>query len=85
MTPDVLTGDEVAKLLRVSRDTVYRLATRGQLPARKVGRIWRFSKDAIRKYVEGESAVGHAGFVAQGRDPGAADNGDDKKRPLASA
>jgi PTS system nitrogen regulatory IIA component len=84
MTPDVLTGDEVAKLLRVSRDTVYRLATRGQLPARKVGRIWRFSKDAIRKYVEGESAVGQAGRAANGKDPGAANSGDDKKRQMAS-
>ncbi len=51
MTPDVLTGDEVARLLRVSRDTVYRLAARGQLPGRKVGRIWRFSKDAIHDYL----------------------------------
>jgi PTS system nitrogen regulatory IIA component len=85
MTPDVLTGDEVAKLLRVSRDTVYRLATRGQLPARKVGRIWRFSEDAIRKYVEGGSAVGQNSRAADGRHPGAADSGDDKERQLASA
>ena len=52
MPVELLTGDEVAKLLRVSRDTVYRLATRGELPGRKVGRVWRFSKEAIALYVD---------------------------------
>ena len=56
MPPNVLTGHEVAKLLRVSRDTVYRLAARGELPGRKIGRIWRFPKDAIQEYLcEGKS------------------------------
>jgi excisionase family DNA binding protein len=53
-TQDVLTGDEVAAILRVSRDTVYRLSARGELPGRKVGRIWRFPKSAIEEYLRGE-------------------------------
>jgi len=50
-TTGVLTVAEVAVFMRVSRETVYRLAVRGELPGRKVGRIWRFSKDAIQDYL----------------------------------
>ncbi len=50
-TPDVLTVGEAAAFMRVSRETVYRLAARGELPGRKIGRIWRFPKDAIHEYL----------------------------------
>lgn len=56
MSLQVLTGGEVAKLLRVSRDTVYRLAASGELPGRKIGRIWRFSRDAIEQYLQNRQA-----------------------------
>lgn len=52
-----LTIVEVARLLRVSPDTVYRLAAAGQLPGRKVGRVWRFSADAIDRYLDPQVAV----------------------------
>lgn len=84
-TPDVLTVGEVAAFMRVSRETIYRLAARGELPGRKIGRIWRFSKDAIQEYVEGKSAVGHAGRVARGRDPSNADSDDDEQGMPVSA
>ena len=51
MMPDILTVAEVARLMRVSRDTVYRLAARGELPGRKIGRIWRFLEDDIEQYL----------------------------------
>ena len=51
MAVENLKVGEVAKLLRVSRDTVYRLAARGELPGRKVGRIWRFPRAAIDEYM----------------------------------
>lgn len=51
MAQEVLTVQEVAALLRVSRDTVYRLAARGGIPGRKIGRVWRFPKDAIQGYL----------------------------------
>ena len=84
-TPDVLTVGEVAAFMRVSRETIYRLAARGELPGRKIGRIWRFSKDAIQKYIEGDSVVGPAGRVAQGGDHSATDSDDNEKRRPASA
>jgi excisionase family DNA binding protein len=39
---EVLTLEEAAQFLRVSEATVYQLARSGELPARKVGREWRF-------------------------------------------
>lgn len=47
---EILTVNEAAALMRVSRATVYRLVTRGELPGRKVGRVWRFSKRALQAY-----------------------------------
>jgi two-component system sensor histidine kinase BarA len=51
MAPKALTVAEVAHLLGVSPDTVYRLAAAGELPGRKIGRIWRFSRDAIKRHL----------------------------------
>lgn len=47
MIVEVLTLDQVAKLLRLHRSTVYRMVKRGEIPAVKIGRVWRFSKGAL--------------------------------------
>lgn len=44
---DVLTLDEVAGLLKVSSDAVRSRAEQGELPARRFGDDWRFSKLAV--------------------------------------
>ena len=49
---DTLTIADVARLLRVSPDTVYRLAASGELPGRKIGRVWRFSGEAIKRHLD---------------------------------
>lgn len=46
-TGDVLTIDELADYLRISRSTLYKLAQEGRVPCQKVGRHWRFRKQAI--------------------------------------
>ena len=55
-TPSVmgrfLTVAEVARHLRVSNMTVYRLVKSGQLPAVRVGRGYRLQEDDVRKYLE---------------------------------
>lgn len=48
---EIITVPEVAKMLSLSEITVYRLAKLGKIPARKVGRCWRFSKQAIEKWL----------------------------------
>lgn len=45
--PDVLTVEQLAELLQVDAPTVRKLATAGELPGRKLGRQWRFSRQAV--------------------------------------
>ncbi|MDR1373632.1 MAG: PTS sugar transporter subunit IIA [Treponema sp.] len=52
MTEDaILTIEEVAKYLRVSERTVYDWAQRGEIPAGKIGTVWRFKKAEIETWV----------------------------------
>ena len=37
-----LSDDEIAVCLGVKRDTVYKWIDRKQMPAHKVGRLWKF-------------------------------------------
>jgi len=46
-TTEVMSVRELADFLRLSVHTVYRLAEQGKLPGRKVGKHWRFHRDAI--------------------------------------
>ena len=43
--------EEVADILRVNQATVYRMARKGDIPAFKVGRQWRFEKNLITKWL----------------------------------
>ena len=47
----ILTIEEVAKYLRVSERTVYDWAQKGEIPAGKIGTVWRFKKSEIEKWV----------------------------------
>ncbi|MDR2537858.1 MAG: PTS sugar transporter subunit IIA [Treponema sp.] len=48
---DILTIEEVAKYLRVSERTVYDWAQKGEIPAGKIGTVWRFKKSEIEHWV----------------------------------
>jgi len=52
----VLTIDQLADYLKLSKSTLYHLARRGDFPGQKVGRHWRFHKAAIDKWL-GERAA----------------------------
>ncbi len=49
---EALTAEEVAKMLKVSRGTVYSLKDKGELPSFLVGRKLRFTKRAVQDYIE---------------------------------
>lgn len=49
----MLTPQEVATELAVDRETVYRLISAGQLPAVRVGSLWRISREALDEYLFG--------------------------------
>ncbi|MCA9937353.1 MAG: helix-turn-helix domain-containing protein [Anaerolineales bacterium] len=43
----VMTVKEVSEYLRIAESTVYRLVQEGEMPGKKVGGVWRFSKQGI--------------------------------------
>jgi len=51
--PDaVMTITELSEYLKISRSTLYKLAQEGKLPAQKVGRHWRFHKEAVDAWLK---------------------------------
>jgi PTS system nitrogen regulatory IIA component len=51
LSDEILTIEEVAKYLRVSERTVYEWAQKGEIPAGKIGTVWRFKKSEIERWV----------------------------------
>jgi excisionase family DNA binding protein len=51
LPPDVLTPAQLAELLQVDEKTVRRLAGDGELPGRRIGREWRFSRQAVLEWL----------------------------------
>jgi excisionase family DNA binding protein len=54
----LMTVEEVASVMRVSRMTVYRLIRRGQLQAIRVGRNYRVREDDLTTYLEASAVTG---------------------------
>lgn len=48
---DLLTIQDVARILRTSRFFIYRKVESGEIPALKVGRLLRFDPAAIEKWL----------------------------------
>ena len=46
---EVMTASEVAELLHLPVSTVYYLARRGEIPACRLGRAWRFVRPRIEE------------------------------------
>lgn len=51
-----LSVDEMAKYLGVSNDTVYRWIDKHSMPAHKMGRLWKFKRDEVDKWVKSGGA-----------------------------
>jgi excisionase family DNA binding protein len=50
---EVLTAREVADLLKMPGSTVYELARRGELPASRLGKTWRFLRPRLENLLAG--------------------------------
>ncbi len=48
-TDPLWTVEEVARYFRLKPSTVRNMAKRGELPAVKIGRVWRFRRSALKK------------------------------------
>jgi len=47
-----MTIDELAAYLQVAKSTLYKLAQEGKVPRQKVGKHWRFHRDAIDEWLK---------------------------------
>jgi excisionase family DNA binding protein len=51
----LMTLEELADYLRVTKKTIYRLVEKGRIPAIKVGHQWRFDKSSIDTWLQESS------------------------------
>ena len=51
MDEEILSVEGAARALGVSTRTIYTLARKGEIPAMRVGREWRFTRQNIREWV----------------------------------
>ncbi len=69
MSNEVMTIEETASFLRVSKNTVYEYVRCGVIPARKIGRAWRLSRIALEEWLsegeEDEVTPELAAFIAE--------------------
>ncbi len=49
--PEVMTIDDLAAYLQVSKSSLYKLAQDGKVPGQKVGKHWRFHKEVIDRWL----------------------------------
>lgn len=50
--PEIMTIGEAAAYLRISISSLYKIAQEGRIPCQKVGRHWRFKREAIDRWLE---------------------------------
>jgi excisionase family DNA binding protein len=54
---EVLDVDQLSEYLRVPKSTIYRLVRENRIPSHKVGKHWRFLREAVDRWLE-EPAAG---------------------------
>ncbi|KKN81810.1 hypothetical protein LCGC14_0315760 [marine sediment metagenome] len=51
MTDTIMTLDDLATYIKLSKSSLYKLCQAGKVPGTKIGRHWRFHKDAIDAWI----------------------------------
>jgi len=51
--PEIMTTKELAKYLKLHEITICKYAAEGKIPAIRIGRVWRFDKEAIDRWISG--------------------------------
>ncbi|MFQ5794521.1 MAG: helix-turn-helix domain-containing protein [Candidatus Bipolaricaulia bacterium] len=69
MSKEILTLEEAAELLEISPRALREAASRGEVPAQKIARRWRFSRFALHQWLsngsrENNPYLRHAGILA---------------------
>ncbi len=55
--PAVLTIEELSVYLRIPKSTLYKLVREGKVPCQKIGRHWRFHRNAIDVWLREQGAT----------------------------
>jgi len=59
----IMTTKELSRYLRLHEITICKYAAEGQIPAMRIGRVWRFDKDVIDDWIR----TGQNEMKAEGR------------------
>ena len=54
-----LSVDEIAAYLGIKRDTVYKWIGEKQMPAHRMGRLWKFRREEVDEWVKSGGADDH--------------------------
>ena len=57
MNKEILNMQEICELLNVSEKTMIKLLKEENIPARKIGREWRFSRTAVIQWIGSGSSI----------------------------
>ncbi len=64
----IMTTKQLAKYLKLHGITICKYAADGRIPAIRIGRVWRFDKEAIDKWIgEGTPTVSKVGSKEAGK------------------
>lgn len=55
--PEIMSAEQAGKFLQLDEQNVIELAEAGQLPGRKLGSVWRFSRDALVAWLAGPAST----------------------------
>jgi excisionase family DNA binding protein len=47
----ILTIDDLAEYLKISKSSLYKLVQAGKIPGQKIGRHWRFHKGVVDQWL----------------------------------
>ena len=59
-TSAVFTIEELSIYLKIPKSSLYKLVRGGKVPCQKIGRHWRFSKEAIDRWLDESRPDGSA-------------------------
>ena len=62
---ELMTLEEVANYLKVNEKTVYRMLNEGEIPAMKVGHLWRFKVSEIDEWLDQKTVTSVKGNKAE--------------------
>lgn len=49
--PEIMTTREISEYLQLHPITICKYANEGKIPAIRIGKVWRFDKDIINKWI----------------------------------